>query len=358
MEARKLEIASLKRYEEKLPFHSDSILRLFPLEDSDGSLMISACSDETLAFWDMEKREVVKTLEFKRPNQEQLEEFKGRVKELERYIYDTDQEARSEEDLLRIEMNKLVSVYELIEGKLITGYYDGLICAWDLSSAQIISPLTGHERKVNQVLHHQEKLFSISNDQSIRVWNKQSLKCFEVLRLDYPVLCGQIEPESNSLFIGCFDHVVRQLDLDSYKVLRKFKVLQSPVRCLLATPDFLYVSGYENNIRRINLETEEKAEFFGHSSKPYSLALYDEFLFSTGDDHSIIVWDQRRDQVADQLQGHTNCVTSIAFVNGKMFSGGFDHDLFSWNLEEILECIEEGRQMRENHVESVKIENY
>ena len=70
------------------------------------------------------------------------------------------------------------------------------------------------------------------------------------------------------------------------------------------------------------------------------------WMFSGGDDRSIIIWDVESGKLLEQLNGHDNGVTSIAFAFNDIYTGSFDHHIICWDLAELDERIQEKDDMR------------
>jgi WD40 repeat protein len=61
----------------------------------------------------------------------------------------------------------------------VTASSDGSIWMWNGNSGQNLAVFTGHEKPVNQVNFTPDgkKVTSISEDQTMRIWNPKSLQC-------------------------------------------------------------------------------------------------------------------------------------------------------------------------------------
>ena len=96
----------------------------------------------------------------------------------------------------------------------------------------------------------------------------------------------------------------------------------------------------------------------GHRGWVFCMEVYNDRLFTGGDDRTIIIWDIETCKILETLNGHENGVTSIGFAYNDLFSGSFDHNVICWDLHEIEERIEEKQDMRNADVEARRQEVY
>ena len=74
--------------------------------------------------------------------------------------------------------------------------------------------------------------------------------------------------------------------------------------------------------------------------------MYEDKLFSGGDDKTVKIWDIETTKKIEELTGHENGVTCLAFANQELFSGSFDHYIICWDMQEIKKRILEKELMR------------
>ena len=111
-------------------------------------------------------------------------------------------------------------------------------------------------------------------------------------------------------------------------------------------------------IRSFNLETGSHKLYEGHKGWVNCLEIYEDRLFSGGDEGEkqvsefgpksipvVLIWDIKTTKILERLVGHDNSVTCICFAYGNLYTGSMDHHIFWWSLKEIEDRIEERAEM-------------
>lgn len=85
-----------------------------------------------------------------------------------------------------------------------TNFGDIIIRSHDLKSQ--IGILKGHTKYIIHVLTHNDLLYSISNDQTIRIWNKQN-ECIRIINIDKLYSYGYIIYNNNNIYYRTSDNI-------------------------------------------------------------------------------------------------------------------------------------------------------
>lgn len=114
------------------------------------------------------------------------------------------------------------------EKLMFTAYGDGLICSWkcDLSmyarhvdkkvqEAELYLPLMGHVNKVNALvpIMGKNRLYSCSNDCTIRLWDTEKGICDLVYKFSDPIYTALYDRTRDMLFTGGWDKQIRAIDI-------------------------------------------------------------------------------------------------------------------------------------------------
>jgi len=241
--------------------------------------------------------------------------------------------------------------------KIYTGYEDGIICCWSSETGELSSLLLGHTNRINALTGtDQDKIFSCSNDCTVRMWNSSTGVCENIFKFGDPVSDIAISITHNMMYTASWDKMVRVIDLEASKVIKSFVASKEAIKKMLVTDTMIFVAGCDPIIRGFDLETGDTKEYQGHTGWVYDLKVQGEHLFSGGDDKSIKVWDIESTKMVDELLAHENGVTCLTFANNDLYTGSFDHYIYCWDLPEIKNRIVERDMMREEDIRSRKIE--
>mmetsp|Transcript_21356 Transcript_21356/g.33039 ORF Transcript_21356/g.33039 Transcript_21356/m.33039 type:complete len:166 (-) Transcript_21356:235-732(-) len=156
-------------------------------------------------------------------------------------------------------------------------------------------------------------MLTTSNDCTVRQWDYESGVCQAVIKFGDPISVGRLSVEYNMLFTACWDKMIRVFDLEQNKIVKSFIASKEAIKCMEIYNEYVFVAGCDPIIRCFNMETGETKLFAGHKGWIYTLAIFDDRLYSGGDDRTIIIWNIANGKVQEQLAGHENGVTTLTF---------------------------------------------
>ena len=344
-----------KAYKKRLRRHKDAVLTIHSPSGIDGGILLSGSADDGIKIWDLENQKTLKRLFINRPDDEFL--LKYTVDELQNYS--EDHVLNTEKALKKQKEQKNVCWFWFYDDKAFTGYEDGLICCYDVSKGELINPLIGHTNRINIIVAtDSEKIFSASNDCTIRTWSVSMGTWENIYKFTDPISSIAVSLTMNMMYTASWDKMVRVVDLEANKVTKSFLAAKEAIKVMTVHENTIFVSGWDPVIRSFNLETGESNNYEGHEGWVYWLAVFGNYLFSGGDDKTIKIWDIATAQWVEELEGHENGVTWLEFANNDLFSGSFDYYIYCWDLHDIQKRINERASMREADIASRKIEIY
>ncbi len=193
--------------------------------------------------------------------------------------------------------------------------------------------LQGHESRVNSLVIADGKLFSGSDDDTIKVWEIKTGKCLATLKgHEAEVLSLVIADEK--LFSGSFDNTIKVWEIKTGKCLATLKGHDGSVRSLVLDDGKLFSGSFDNTIKVWEIKTGEcLATLNGHENTVFSLAIDGDRLFSCSGDKTIRVWDLKTYNSLAILKGHEACVNSLAIDDGRLFSCSEDKTIRGWDLK-------------------------
>lgn len=218
--------------------------------------------------------------------------------------------------------------------KIYTGYEDGLICCYSLDNT-FLTPLIGHTNRINTIIDTVTSfIITTSNDCSIRQWDYETGACMAIFKFADPISCALVSLEYNMIFTASWDKMIRCINLQTNKVEKSFIASKEAIKCIQIHDDTVFVAGCDPIIRSFNLTNGSTRTYTGHKGWIYTIKLAEGknykgepclWLYSGGDDRSVIIWNVNECKIVEQLFGHENGVTSIDFAAGDLFTGSFDH---------------------------------
>ncbi|XP_047943570.1 zinc finger CCCH domain-containing protein 48-like [Salvia hispanica] len=173
---------------------------------------------------------------------------------------------------------------------------------WSTDSFTLLTTLEGHKQAVTGITlpSGSDKLYSGSEDETVRVWDCQS---------------GQLSSVVN---LGC------------------------SVGCMLSEGPWVFV-GLTNLVKAWNVQTSMELSLSGPVGQVYSIVVGNDLLFAGNKDGTILAWKFNAAtnyfEPAASLKGHTLAVVTLVVGGNRMYSGSMDHTIRVWSLE-TLQCIQ------------------
>jgi len=181
----------------------------------DGKRAISAGSDKTLRFWDLENNVCL--------------------------------------SLLKGHQNTVKSVRMTPDARIaVSGGYDNTVRVWNLNEGKCTSILEGHVNTLScvDITPDGKIAISSSRDQTLRLWDLKNSRCLKVLKGHQgPVHTVCISADGHTAVSGGGqeDHTLRIWDLLSGKNLKNIEVPEQEIQCLSITPDGSKAATVSNN---------------------------------------------------------------------------------------------------------------
>jgi len=190
---------------------------------------------------------------------------------------------------------------------IVTGGADNSVIVFNVESSKIISTLTGHTRRVNDVLFHPsgQAILSCSQDKTVRVWHGEigssSYAPAHVIKTHTEEVTGiSLHATGDFFAASSLDRSWTFHDINTGACL--LKVIRSRDDAGLSTvafhPDGLILgTGTTDSIVRIwDVKSQENvASFEGHSGKIVDISFSENgFYLATAAEDSVKLWDLRK----------------------------------------------------------------
>ncbi|KAJ9164130.1 hypothetical protein P3X46_023743 [Hevea brasiliensis] len=190
-----------------------------------------------------------------------------------------------------------------VQGKCSFGDKCRFLHSWSLGeSFSLLTQLDGHQKVVTGIAlpSGSDKLYTGSNDETVRVWDCHSGQCMGVIQLG------------------------------------------GEVGCMINEDPWIFV-GVPNVVKAWNTQTNIDLSLTGPAGQVYALVVGNDLLFAGTQDGAILAWKFNavtfNFEPAASLTGHTVAVVSLVVGANRLYSGSMDHSIRVWNLE-TLQCVQ------------------
>jgi len=189
--------------------------------------------------------------------------------------------------------------------QLVTGGVDGSAVVFDKASGQISNTLSGHSKKVTDVLFHptEDVIVTTSADCTARVWTQQGADYSTALQLkchSAEVTSATLHPTGDYLVTGSMDLTWAFWDVHTGSLLlQKPASGQAGYSCTQFHPDGLILATgtADSKVRIWDIKQQENVHTFeGHTGSVNSIAFSENgyYMASSAEDNTVKLWDLRK----------------------------------------------------------------
>ncbi|TPP67147.1 Pre-mRNA-processing factor 19 [Fasciola gigantica] len=194
--------------------------------------------------------------------------------------------------------------------RIVTGGNDKNAVVFNLASAQVVSILRGHTKKVTSVVYHptDELVFTGSPDSTVRVWGVEQGQCASVIRAHKgPVTGLSVHATGDYLLSSSADGQWAFSDLRHGRVLVRISALdksgtQQSLTCAQFHPDGLILGTGtgDGEVKIWDVKERRNVANFGHgagANQPVTAVAFSEngyYLATGGADGQVKLWDLRK----------------------------------------------------------------
>ncbi|XP_067104219.1 F-box and WD repeat domain-containing 11-A-like [Osmerus mordax] len=240
----------------------------------------------------------------------------------------------------RSENSKGVYCLQYDDDKIISGLRDNSIKIWDKQSLECLKILTGHTGSVLCLQYDERVIVTGSSDSTVRVWDVASGEVLNTLiHHNEAVLHLRF---SNGLMVTCSkDRSIAVWDMASATDISLRRVLVGH-RAAVNVVDFddKYIVSASGD-RTIKVWSTSTCEFVrtlnGHKRGIACLQYRDRLVVSGSSDNTIRLWDIECGACLRVLEGHEELVRCIRFDNKRIVSGAYDGKIKVWDLQAALD---------------------
>lgn len=211
----------------------------------------------------------------------------------------------------------------------------GTIHVWELGAFTELPSLRGHTAGITCLLVSGSRLFSKSNDHTIRVWDlvsQSELACLQATVVDCVLLAA-----GNRLYAGGWDEKITVWDLLSFKEITRVNSTGATM-ILAASTSRLYSvhSNCPTEVKVWDLDTvrSDDLRLRGRSLPVTYMLVSGSKLYAGSEDRTIRVWDLSTHTEVASLRGHTDAICCLALNGDRMYAAGkLGSGIRMWDLQ-------------------------
>lgn len=247
---------------------------------------------------------------------------------------------RLDKILCHSESSKGVYCLQYDEEKIVSGLRDNTIKIWDRKTLKCLEILNGHTGSVLCLQYDERVIITGSSDSTVRVWDVKTCQmlntlihhCEAVLHLRF----------ANGLMVTCSkDRSIAVWDMRSPTDINLRRVLvghRAAVNVVDFDDKYIVSASGDRSIKVWNTSTCEFVRTLnGHRRGIACLQYRDRLVVSGSSDNTIRLWDIECGACLRILEGHEELVRCIRFDNKRIVSGAYDGKIKVWDLQAALD---------------------
>ncbi|XP_005566298.2 F-box/WD repeat-containing protein 1A isoform X1 [Macaca thibetana thibetana] len=240
----------------------------------------------------------------------------------------------------RSETSKGVYCLQYDDQKIVSGLRDNTIKIWDKNTLECKRILTGHTGSVLCLQYDERVIITGSSDSTVRVWDVNTGEmlntlihhCEAVLHLRF----------NNGMMVTCSkDRSIAVWDMASPTDITLRRVLvghRAAVNVVDFDDKYIVSASGDRTIKVWNTSTCEFVRTLnGHKRGIACLQYRDRLVVSGSSDNTIRLWDIECGACLRVLEGHEELVRCIRFDNKRIVSGAYDGKIKVWDLVAALD---------------------
>ncbi|KAI3656354.1 hypothetical protein MP638_000566, partial [Amoeboaphelidium occidentale] len=207
-----------------------------------------------------------------------------------------------------------------------------------IPSGDLTLTFNGHRYTVFGLAVSENRLFSASEDATIRQWNSVTGSVI-LTYYGHSDSVYVVSLYNNELYTGGRDELVIKWSIDDGRILRTFpREHVNSIYCYTFKDHLLYSGALDGVIVQRDLNTGLPGNVYAsRNMKLWSVVAWGNFIICSGEDAAISLWDSTVNSVMESaiLFGHSSPVNCLVVYESTLFSGDSDAFIRHWNLTDL-----------------------
>lgn len=227
------------------------------------------------------------------------------------------------------------------DNKIVCGLRDNTIKVWNKNTLECTRSLRGHTGSVLCLQFSDDMIISGSSDATVRVWSISTGEITNIL-IHHSEAVLHLRYSEDAIMVTCSkDRSIAVWDIVSAKEINLKRVLlghRAAVNVVDFDLNYIVSASGDRTIKVWNTQTCEFVRtLVGHKRGIACLQYRDKLIVSGSSDNTIRLWDVECGACLRALEGHEELVRCIRFDNKRIVSGAYDGKIKVWDLQAALD---------------------
>lgn len=254
-----------------------------------------------------------------------------------------DGEHNTQRILCHSENSKGVYCIQYDDNKIVSGLRDNTIKVWDRQSLKCTRTFQGHTGSVLCLQYDDKVIVSGSSDATVRVWDVNDLNNSQPLNtvIQHTEAVLHLKFNKNMMVTCSKDRTIIIWEIVSAKDVKVRQILvghRAAVNVVDFDEKYIVSASGDRSIKVWDTTTYDFVKTLnGHRRGIACLQYRDKLVVSGSSDNSIRIWDIESGTCLRTLEGHEELVRCIRFDSRRIISGAYDGRIKIWDLKAALD---------------------
>jgi len=236
--------------------------------------------------------------------------------------------------------NQWVNCLVMSDNKLFVGLSNGKIQIRDVNSGKLLQTIDAHTMPILslQVDKKENSLISSSASGDVIIFDLSTYKTKYILK-KHQWDVAAIALKGDKLYTGSDDYSIKIWDIKTGKLLKNLKSAQGgAINALAIYKNMLISASDDKTIFIRDIDTGKLLHILkGHKKAVTALKINHDVLISASNDRTVILWSLKTFEKIKQLRGHSKSILSMDINDENIVTGSLDYRIRVWGYDESLQ---------------------